>query len=158
MAEALIETAADVRHVLDLMDEHADQTRQERGSHGPSAMEMMATTISSLSSIILAGDREKVNWKTKFISIGAEAKKIIEYFNASAFIKLLLDKHALYGVGPFRQWKEVGICVRLTSKLERLKNIIRHPEKDVGDESWTDTLHDIVGYCVLGWWLQERKI
>lgn len=99
-------------------------------------------------------------WRNFFIGIGGFAKDILlndYYFNPEEFANFLLQKHQMYGILPLEHWKQVGIVTKLDSKICRLINIFNNHIEDCGDESVTDTLKDIIGYCVLGYHLTYRK-
>lgn len=42
-----------------------------------------------------------------------------------------------------------SLLIRLEDKFSRLESIIENKPKDLGDESYEDTLKDIIGYCLL---------
>lgn len=70
---------------------------------------------------------------------------------------ILLNKHQAYGAAPLLRWGITGVVIRLDSKLQRVVNLLKG---DVySDESVADTLFDMVGYCVLGYYVaaHERK-
>jgi len=56
-------------------------------------------------------------------------------------------------------WKELGILIRLNSKVARLKHITSStPETiNLNDESVEDTLKDSLGYCILGYTLCQKS-
>ena len=74
------------------------------------------------------------------------------------FETILLGKHDRYGAGPLREWGELGIMIRIGSKLARLENICKGQAQATADESKNDTIVDIVGYCVLGLALLEERV
>jgi len=156
MAKQLIHSSGDVMKVVQHMDElimHSDTPR----AIIIEPLRFIEDEANRLRKLILDGRMKEEGWQRTFVHIGAAAKGLIEQWNVYHFTDLLLKKHVLYGAKPLLLWKELGICVRLTNKVERLKNLIANPTADTQGESYDDTLHDIVGYCVLGWWLKERK-
>ncbi len=65
----------------------------------------------------------------------------------SAIEEVLRQKHHDYGEDNLRAFGELGILVRASDKIARLKNLI---EKDaaVADESREDTWRDLAGYAI----------
>lgn len=65
----------------------------------------------------------------------------------------LKQKNKAYGNSFDREMNEWGLpalCIRLSDKYSRLKNLIKNPNIDMGDESLYDTLRDLAGYSILG--------
>lgn len=65
----------------------------------------------------------------------------------------LKQKNKAYGNSFDREMDEWGLpalCIRLSDKYSRLKNLIKNPNIDIGDESLYDTLRDLAGYSILG--------
>ena len=65
----------------------------------------------------------------------------------------LKQKNKAYGNSFDREMDEWGLsalCIRLSDKYSRLKNLIKNPNIDKGDESLYDTLRDLAGYSILG--------
>jgi len=150
MAEKLIHFPEDVHRVLTLMEAHkAPKTIQGFDLICREADQLRLGLLNNV-------NRSSEDWKTRFLLIGHAALSIVIEWNAFAFAELLLKKHTLYGIKPLLLWRELGVCVRLTNKIERMKNMMADPSADTQGESWNDTLSDIVGYCVLGWWLKEK--
>ena len=44
---------------------------------------------------------------------------------------------------------KLSLVIRLEDKLNRLETIAKDENTDLGDESYEDTLKDIIGYCTL---------
>ena len=73
------------------------------------------------------------------------------------------------GNTPFRNFtrcEDLGICttekgilVRMTDKLSRLSTYLEGAELQVSDETFDDTLLDLINYCVIlsGYCKQERE-
>jgi len=73
----------------------------------------------------------------------SEMKKIID---------LLLIKNKDYGNAFFKSMDEFGslsFVIRLQDKIERVKSLIKSDTVLVKDESFFDTINDIIGYCLL---------
>lgn len=64
--------------------------------------------------------------------------------------EMLDSRHKKYGAGNIAEFGELGLLVRLSDKLARLKN----NQEDFTDESVDDTVQDIVGYALI--WLMWR--
>ena len=77
-------------------------------------------------------------------------------FNISEFAQFLLDKHKAYSAEPFVDWREIGVLMRLGSKAARLLNLQEDPDVVcIGGEMFEDTFKDIIGYCVLGYYMDR---
>jgi len=71
---------------------------------------------------------------------------------------VLISKHRRYGAEPLLRWGVPGVLIRIDSKFRRVINMERD-ELSGGErgESISDTLFDIVGYCVLGYYLCKKE-
>ena len=67
---------------------------------------------------------------------------------------LLRRKQADYGPGNIMAFEHVGLMVRLSDKIERLKNL-QGRDADPNFESLRDTYMDIAGYAVIGMMLLD---
>ena len=102
------------------------------------------------------------NWHEEFVTYGALAICDIVHMNGmdalDGFSDFILEKHKHYGAEPFEDWKEVGIIMRLGSKINRILNL-RSLDGATYDssikESANDTVKDILGYCILGCYLYK---
>ena len=67
------------------------------------------------------------------------------------FLRDLLEKkNRDYGSNNLLTFGDLGILVRLSDKLERLKNyVLREQTFEVSDETLEDTLYDIAGYAIM---------
>jgi hypothetical protein len=68
---------------------------------------------------------------------------------------LLISKQQDYGHGNINAFGIYGVLVRLSDKIERLKNLMSNELKPA-NESLVDTLQDMVGYCVIAMMLDEQ--
>ena len=62
--------------------------------------------------------------------------------------RVMIAKQLDYGPGNISSWGEIGVAVRLTDKVERLRNLLmsgRKPE----NESIRDTALDIANYGLI---------
>lgn len=66
--------------------------------------------------------------------------------------RVMRERHKKYGPGNIAEFGELGILVRLSDKLARLKN---NRDTDFGDESVGDTILDVVGYGLI--WMMWRN-
>ena len=64
-------------------------------------------------------------------------------------LQLLTLKQSWYGPHNILSFGAAGIVVRVSDKIERLKNLERL-HVDPEEETLRDTLMDLCGYCVLG--------
>lgn len=74
------------------------------------------------------------------------------------YLKELLEKkNRDYGSNNLLTFGDLGILVRLSDKLERLKNyVLRDQTFEIDDENLEDTLYDIAGYAIM--WIVLRKV
>lgn len=74
---------------------------------------------------------------------------------------VLQKKNIAYGNSfdkEIDEWGLSALCIRLSDKYGRIKNLIQDPNIDYGDESLYDTLKDLAGYAILGmYYLNEQK-
>ncbi len=73
-------------------------------------------------------------------------------WDANEMTDLLCRKQNDYGHGNINKFGQFGILVRLSDKVERLKNL---REKVATAEPYEDALIDIVGYCVVALMLDD---
>lgn len=96
-------------------------------------------------------------WIRWFSHVGQAARLALgSNFSEAVFAKMLLMKHQAYGPEPITRWAEPGVAIRIDSKVARVENLLSG-SLPFGDESWMDTLRDIVGYCVLGLRMIEAR-
>ncbi len=68
-------------------------------------------------------------------------------------LEMFLKKHKDYGKGNILSIKELGIAIRATEKVERLKHLLMKEELGKGDpvnESIEETWVDIAVYSIIG--------
>lgn len=75
---------------------------------------------------------------------------------------MFLKKHRDYGKGNILAVKELGIAMRLTEKVERLKHLLL-TSKDPANESIEETWVDIAVYAVIAimfrrGWFQDLEV
>lgn len=63
-------------------------------------------------------------------------------------VDLLVSKQHDYGQGNILAFGIPGVAVRMSDKIERINNLTRNPSSP-RNESFNDTLVDIVGYAVV---------
>jgi hypothetical protein len=76
-------------------------------------------------------------------------------WDEAQMIDLLTSKQRDYGHGNINAFGMYGILVRLSDKIERLKNLMSN-NREPANESFRDTLLDMVGYCVIAHMLDEE--
>lgn len=160
----LIEEPQDVLNILELIKKEAYHRRKrEVGIKAEEwAMDLLSTRSDIIRIDILGGspqDIASINWRTWFLRTGAIILSLIEEwtkFEELAFAKFLLGKHLRYKAGPLFRWKELGILIRLDSKLARLINITEDKGLGTEDEPAEKTAEDILGYCILGYLLNKE--
>jgi len=92
-------------------------------------------------------------------SVGIQLYKLTvpTSLNTMRFSQFLLSKHLVYGLEPLLMVRTLEPLVRIAGKLWRVKNQLNPglPLDGPSDtvESITRELEDIIGYCVLGYYL-----
>jgi hypothetical protein len=64
-------------------------------------------------------------------------------------VAVVIDKQRSYGVGNILAFGLVGIAVRMSDKVERLKNLVKTGYTPEHSEPLADTWLDIVGYAIV---------
>jgi len=59
---------------------------------------------------------------------------------------VMVERGKKYGPGNIQEFGELGVLVRLSDKLARL----RHTTQNFGDETTTDSWVDVIGYGLIG--------
>lgn len=78
--------------------------------------------------------------------------KYLKKWDNDEMVNLLGRKQNDYGHGNIEKFGQFGILVRLSDKVERLKNL---KKKKAQSEPYEDALVDIVGYCVVALMLDD---
>lgn len=94
------------------------------------------------------------------IVLPISANEINEIINP--LIVKLIKKNTDYG-SSFDDLMDVfgnlAFVIRLVDKVNRLQSITKNKETLVQDESFQDTVDDIIGYCILyKRWLHENRL
>lgn len=99
-----------------------------------------------------------------FLQFGKHAWKALEmnggdYEVMADLPDLLLDKHKRYGSTAITRWGTTGVAIRIDSKLQRVLHMTEDDiDGDAVHESIEDTLVDIIGYCVLGYYVAKGEM
>ena len=83
-----------------------------------------------------------------FLHIGYTTIVNNEFITFDDMLDLVISKQWDYGHGNIAKFGLIGIVVRLSDKIERLKNLLSTGASP-SNESLDDTKMDIVGYCIL---------
>lgn len=104
-----------------------------------------------------------VDYRLAYLQIGAGALLLLRALGMHEFVRgtfaqMLLGKHVRYGDKGLLKWGHPGMLMRLGSKVDRASNLLKNPHLDTDQsESVFDTVHDIIGYCVLGMMILDYK-
>lgn len=79
--------------------------------------------------------------------------RTMEIWDSGEMVSVLCSKQHDYGHGNINRFGLTGVVVRLSDKVERYANLIG---RQAQNESTTDTLIDIVGYCVIALMLLDE--
>lgn len=100
----------------------------------------------------------KIIWPEVFLNLGRQVYRILVHsdsFDEGDFVSHLFEKHRRYGAEPIERWSEIGVIIRIDSKIHRAINLQNADgnldEPAESDGTTFDTLRDILGYCVLGY-------
>lgn len=155
--DLLIKEPQDVLSVLELIkkeDYYLGRARPEQ-----EIISLLSDRIDLARKDIFRGEGQKIPWGTWFLRTGAIVLSLIEEwtkFDELVFANFLLVKHFRYRASPLLRWEELGILIRMDSKLARLINITKDASLETEDESPEKTAEDILGYCILGYLLNKR--
>lgn len=70
--------------------------------------------------------------------------------------QIFVEKNTAYG-DSFSVHGVVGVVIRITDKIRRLKTLISTPATHVGDESIIDTWGDLYNYCLMARMLLDEE-
>lgn len=147
----LIESPADILQVIELIEKQMPLPKDI------SLISLLEQIMENARVIVLAG--KSPFWEIWFLRMGFIALNILQdyKFDKLSFAKFLLNKHKMYTAKPLLRWDEIGILIRLDSKISRLDSLTKEPSNfGFGGEPPEDTLKDILGYCILGYLLTKR--
>jgi hypothetical protein len=72
----------------------------------------------------------------------------LDEWDTGEMLSMVIGKQRDYGHGNINSFGLIGIVVRLSDKIERYKNLMLK-KREPSHESLVDTIHDIVGYCLI---------
>jgi hypothetical protein len=77
-------------------------------------------------------------------------------------LQMFLKKHKDYGKGNVLAVKELGIAMRLTEKVERLKNLLLKGDAPVNEsieETWTDIgVYAVIAILLRRGWFEKLEV
>lgn len=77
-------------------------------------------------------------------------------------LDMFLKKHKDYGKGNILAVKELGIAMRLTEKVERLKNLLmtsKTPTNESIEETWTDiAVYAVIAVLYRRGWFEKLDV
>ncbi len=77
-------------------------------------------------------------------------------------LAMFLKKHKDYGKGNILAVKELGIAMRLTEKVERLKNLLmtsKTPTNESIEETWTDiAVYAVIAVLYRRGWFEKLDV
>jgi hypothetical protein len=94
-------------------------------------------------------DHDEVDEAALFLEAGRVAYQFSSV-DMSHIINVVIDKQRSYGPGNILAFGLPGIAVRVSDKIERLKNLTTTGHTPELSEPLADTWLDIVGYSVVG--------
>jgi len=106
----------------------------------------------------------RVNNEFVYFQIAAYTMAMIDQFKLKAGIgdvyELLVRKQKDYGPLNITEFGSIGIVIRMFDKVARLRNLLTKNQNiqtanEVPNETFLDTLMDIIGYCTIGLMLED---
>lgn len=158
----LIEKPQDVLNILELIkkEDYHHKERETRFVQPEQwAMDLLKDRFDLARKDVFKGEGQKIPWGTWFLRTGAIILSLIEEwtkFDEMVFANFLLVKHFRYKADPLLRWEELGILIRMDSKLARLINLTEDTSLATEDEPPEKTAEDILGYCILGYLLNKE--
>lgn len=113
-------------------------------------IERMRSYITALEAVYRT-DRDIAVKQETFTDIAITAineMRMMEIWDTGEMVTTLCRKQHDYGHGNINRFGMYGVIVRLSDKIERLENL-KNKDTKAFHESTSDTLMDIVGYCVI---------
>lgn len=159
--QQLITKVSEVTTVLQTMDKWwTPETAEMYSDSGKINLQLVKSKIDFVRHKVIANNFYS-SWSQFFIQVGGMMLELgrvnKQNFDPVLFGEFLLAKHRAYGAEPFADWREIGVLMRLGSKMARLINIAEDPDIEVKseNESFQDTFKDVIGYCVLGYYINR---
>jgi hypothetical protein len=93
----------------------------------------------------------------RMLPVGVQAVNCLQYmgiWDQEEMTRLLISKQKDYGHGNILSFGLFGVAVRMSDKLERLKNLLSKSTAPL-NETLEDTVMDIVGYATIAAMLLE---
>jgi len=157
--QQLITKVSEVTTVLGLMVSHMEETKDHYDQEAIGInIQFVKANLDTVRKKVMSNNFYS-SWQGVFMQTGGlmlyianEMGLVIEH---GSFGEFLLKKHKAYGAEPFADWREVGILMRLGSKMARLINLKDDTDIKSMDESFQDTFRDVIGYCVLGFYIDR---
>ncbi|MDP6293351.1 MAG: nucleotide modification associated domain-containing protein [Candidatus Woesearchaeota archaeon] len=75
----------------------------------------------------------------------------------SSIRELLIEKNKRYGEANIRKFGSMGVVIRSSDKVERLRTLLFDKVEASVDESVEDSWKDLAGYAIIGAMLQQEK-
>jgi hypothetical protein len=94
----------------------------------------------------------------------SEPKSLDEAFNliCTEALETFIKKHKDYGKENVLEMEELGIAIRGSEKLSRLKNLLLHqlkPENESLDETWIDiAVYSVIALMMRRGWFQKLEL
>ena len=94
----------------------------------------------------------------------SDPKSLDEAFETvnDELLEMFLKKHKDYGKGNILSIKELGITMRISEKVERLKHLLMNgdkPENETLDDTWTDiATYAVIAILLRRGWFEELEV
>lgn len=114
----------------------------------PATIGYMEDTIEYMRQSVLADQEPRSDAFLLLSKRTAALARELNEWDTGEMLSMVIGKQRDYGHGNINSFGLVGIVVRLSDKIERYKNLMLK-KREPSHESVVDTLHDIVGYCLI---------
>jgi DNA-binding CsgD family transcriptional regulator len=114
----------------------------------PANIHYMEDTLEYMRQAVLADEEPRYDAFLLLARRTASLLRELDNWDTGEMLSLVIGKQKDYGHGNINSFGLIGIVVRLSDKIERYKNLLLKNRQPVNEKT-VDTLHDIVGYCLI---------
>ena len=114
----------------------------------PSSIAYMEDVLEYLRQAVLADTEPRSDSFLILAKRTVALARELDEWDTGEMLSMVIGKQRDYGHGNINSFGLIGIVVRLSDKIERYKNLMLK-KREPSHESLVDTIHDIVGYCLI---------
>ena len=116
--------------------------------HRPSSIAYMEDVLEYMRQAVLADTEPRSDSFLILAKRTVALARELDEWDTGEMLSMVIGKQRDYGHGNINSFGLIGIVVRLSDKIERYKNLMLK-KREPSHESLVDTIHDIVGYCLI---------